>query len=403
MVTTLKETIFQELVDNVGDPDRLEEVLIRHRASKGPLYLGLAQATSLLEHRLKDVAERTVVAQQRLEGKERALTSLDDQAKKKQEELKALDQQRRQAEERASKVNDLLKEAAALRGMGFGEKELARLSSFLGDLAASQGLLPAEGLAIFFAFVDRCKDMVDFELETKRAQNAALKAKSDLERWESSARAAEAKSKLRMATIDLAESFVAKGVKEKDLTHWNTIVTKAGVAPEALAASLTKYGSLDVASQQRTTEIQRLTDESTRLNTEVTALQKQRKETVQAITVVRDQSLAAVRSLQQEALRYGELQRKAGTLEEELEVAKAILHDDVDRWRKMDPRLAHTVLVGLTVWARSQPTDARSAPPDVIADRNPGVRWTQVLASDLLYWAWEALFEGPRIKRLQGK
>ncbi|MFH1141995.1 MAG: hypothetical protein V1724_10145 [Chloroflexota bacterium] len=134
------------------------------------------------------------------------------------------------------------------------------------------------------------------------------------------------------------------------------------------------------------------------------AIQKQRQETIQAITVVRDQALAAVRSLQQESLRYGELQRQAGTLEEELGVARAILHDDVERWKQMNPRVAQTLLVGLTLWARNQPAYRKPTPPEVVATRNPGVsRWTQVLASDLLYWAWVAYFEEPRMKALQGR
>jgi len=50
---TLKERITQELLESIGDPAGLEEVLKRNSRSKGPLYLGLAQATTEIYERLE--------------------------------------------------------------------------------------------------------------------------------------------------------------------------------------------------------------------------------------------------------------------------------------------------------------------------------------------------------------
>ena len=44
-MATLTETIAEELLDSLDDPDGIERVMTQHRGSKGPLYGGLARAT----------------------------------------------------------------------------------------------------------------------------------------------------------------------------------------------------------------------------------------------------------------------------------------------------------------------------------------------------------------------
>lgn len=46
---TLKDTIIRELLESVDDPADPREVLNRYAKSKWALYLGLAEATNLLE------------------------------------------------------------------------------------------------------------------------------------------------------------------------------------------------------------------------------------------------------------------------------------------------------------------------------------------------------------------
>ena len=54
---TKKKTITNELLDAVGDPSGLEEIFRHHRGSKGPFYLGLADATTQLQQRLRQTGE----------------------------------------------------------------------------------------------------------------------------------------------------------------------------------------------------------------------------------------------------------------------------------------------------------------------------------------------------------
>ena len=57
-MATLTETIANELLDALDDPDGLERVMTQHRGSKGPLYGGLARATMWLHQHVHELNNR---------------------------------------------------------------------------------------------------------------------------------------------------------------------------------------------------------------------------------------------------------------------------------------------------------------------------------------------------------
>ena len=57
-MATLTETIAEELLDSLDDPDGIERVMIQHRGSKGPLYGGLARATMWLYKHVQELNNR---------------------------------------------------------------------------------------------------------------------------------------------------------------------------------------------------------------------------------------------------------------------------------------------------------------------------------------------------------
>ena len=55
---TLTRTIFDELLDSVGEPGGLAEILRKRSRSKGPLYAALSDATTELTHQLERQGDR---------------------------------------------------------------------------------------------------------------------------------------------------------------------------------------------------------------------------------------------------------------------------------------------------------------------------------------------------------
>ena len=85
-MTTLKETVRRELLDNADDPARLEQVFAERSRSKGPFYLGLADATATLSQQFRLLAAASSETEDRK-------IELDDQ-------VGALSEQQRELEER---------------------------------------------------------------------------------------------------------------------------------------------------------------------------------------------------------------------------------------------------------------------------------------------------------------
>ena len=50
---SLQELITQDLLDAAGDPVALHRVFDRHKASKGPMYAALGEATANLQDRVQ--------------------------------------------------------------------------------------------------------------------------------------------------------------------------------------------------------------------------------------------------------------------------------------------------------------------------------------------------------------
>ena len=202
---TLKERISQELLDSIGDPVVLEEVLKRHSRSKGPLYLGLAQATTELCERLAFAFSEIGDAEEQRQSLAAQLEALSKQKQGLQMAVQELTEQIDAGESRLEESRGLLDRADELADSGFGEAELQRLIELLAELAAAEGASLREGINQFFATVAGHKKAFSLDLVTKRAEVKLALAKAEVERWEAEARSREAKTKARVSAIDVVE------------------------------------------------------------------------------------------------------------------------------------------------------------------------------------------------------
>ena len=76
---TLKQTITQELLDAVDDQGGLEDVFRRYSHSKGPFYLGLAEATFQLELRFNEAVQQAFEAKSQKQDRQEQRDSLKEQ------------------------------------------------------------------------------------------------------------------------------------------------------------------------------------------------------------------------------------------------------------------------------------------------------------------------------------
>ena len=292
---TLKETITKELLAAVDDPIRVGEVFRRHSGSKGPLYSGLAEATHQLQQRLEDMLDETAETEAHRQHLQEGVTTLEDERHDLEERVQSLEEQRHEAETKLADVQGVLDRADQLARRGFGEEELDRLYDLLGQVAASQGMPPEEGVAQFFRSVDRYEQVLSLELEEKRAEARAATARAEADRWEAEARRKEAESKARASAIDLVEMLLDQGVKADDLPHWSKVLQQAGVTAEQLADSLDQFGSIETLAYTRQARADELQVEVSTLESQLQALTEEREHIQVAIRAVKDEGLKQVK------------------------------------------------------------------------------------------------------------
>ena len=139
---TLRETIAQELLGAIDDPGELDAIFQRYNRSKGPLYLGLADATSELIDRYETLAQESGdldVDKSHLSGQ---VAALHDQEIELQEAVQTLASEVQAAERTLEERRAILDRLDQLERSGFGADELSRLSEILAQVSAEQGATP---------------------------------------------------------------------------------------------------------------------------------------------------------------------------------------------------------------------------------------------------------------------
>ena len=410
---TLKQTITEELLDSVDDPVGLEEVFRQRSRSKGPFYMGLAEATSELRRRLETARKQTAAAEALRDSLDREVETLAEQRRILEEQVQTLAQRVHDSESETAEVRGLLDQAKELTHWGFGEAELSRLRELLAQVAATQGAPPEEGVSQFFQTVERYERIVSLDLEARRAESRAATAQGDAARWESEAKGAETRSKARIEAINLMGELLAQGVKGDDLSNWGRILGQVGVNPERLSKYLDQYASIEALAQTRQERADELQIESSGLESQVTALSQERDNLATAIQAVQDQGLRQIKrasnhvtkmmdSLVQEAAEVGRLRAEASDLGVWVEAARLLRSGIPDNWRRLPPEIIqHFLLVALR-WVQVEGRDPQVPPPESVAKGSSLLKHIPVKLSQILLWALVGLIQEDR-KPLAGR
>jgi chromosome segregation ATPase len=365
-MTTITETITQELINAVENPAEIEKVIHDRSKSKGPFYMALAQATALMTDNLKAISGKCQSidkeyseAREKMKTAEREAGELSKQLATKNEDLESLDEKMK--EEKA-----LLDQANQLRELGFGRDELGKLYEILAQIAASQGAKPEESVNVFFQEVDRYEKIVSLELEAGRLSLGVEKARAEVARWQAESKAAEAQSKARKLSIDITDKLISQGVRENDIPQWTRILVKADTEPEKLATILEQFASVQKLCQERHEQVKKLEKQIKELHSQVKALNGERDEVNAAIIAIRDGALAAIdhtstktlknlNLLMDRASEYGELERQAGALKQELVLAQAF-RDGSELWAQISRKEACNLVIALIRWCQADAT-----------------------------------------------
>lgn len=414
-MTTLTETITQELLDAAADPGGLDFVFQKYGQSKGPFYNALAQATAALSEQFtslsgkcKELEREYTQRLQKIKQSEQELLHREELLLTNAEELTAV-------AEVVDKKKKLLDQAKALDGLGFGYDELSCLHNLLVQLASEHGAKPGEITALFFNQMSHYKTIASVEMEEKRATMAAKKAQAEAEYWQTQVKTAEAKAKSRKVAIDCADKLLSQGVKQDDLPHWSLILEKAGVPPENLVKGLGQFASLEKICQDRQQQKAKLEGQIKQLESQVNALNEEREKVTAAIGAVKETALAAVENTSQKTLehlaslsekiwKYEDLVRQASVLEAELALARALRSTDPGLWKGVRRQEIRDFLSGIIVWSQLdiKHNPLLPSPPQSISSSVYSYYDWRIHLKDALYWTLSGLFTEEERKVLAG-
>ena len=154
-MATLTETIAEELLDSLDDPDGIERVMTQHRGSKGPLYGGLARATMWLHHHVQELNKRAgrLKADNEILGEK--VAALAQKRGTLEREVGLLDNRVDQARDRLQDAEQLIARAEELQALGFGQTELKTMSETLAGIGSD----PTTAAATFVAAVNEYQSL----------------------------------------------------------------------------------------------------------------------------------------------------------------------------------------------------------------------------------------------------
>ncbi len=398
---TLRETITEELLNAVEHPEQLENISRTYSRSKGPYYAALLDATNQLQEQLDELLEEISDAIEQKAELGKQVSNLQEKENGLAEEVLVGEERLNEGNARLAEVQVLLNHAVDLERRGFGEEELSRLYEILGEVAASQGALPEEGVAQFFETVERYEQVVSLDLEARRAEARAAQVESEAERWETEAATRMAQSQARISVIDLVEDLLGKGIKGDDFIIWAAIIEKAGVSVEELAESLEAYGDVQALAAAREVRSEEIQTEITGLEAQVLALAQERDATHQAIIAVNDKALKQVKaaeeqarqhvdSLVRDATNYSYLKKEAEELGGLIGDAQ-LLRAGPESWKQLPRELVQHLLMVALSWAEVEGHDLQVALPAKLQRGSLLPSRTRLRLSELLLWVLTGL------------
>ena len=399
---TLKETIVRELLESVDDPTGPQDVLNRYSKSKGPLYIGLAEATNVLERRVSVARAESTQFESRRDELQEALEAKNLERQELEEKIQSLGNQIEQTEDRLDEVGGLLNRAKDLRRVGFGEEQLDGLQELLSKIAVEHGVSTEEAVEQFFQKMRGYERMVGLDLETKRSENNAALAKAEAARWESERRSKETLSKARIESVDLVEHLLDQGVKADDLPLWSTMLQRTGMSAAEFTEVLETFGTVEKLVQSRRNEANEIKAKVSESKSEVKALGQERNNLQAAIRVVGEESLEEIKEMSsqiklamaflfEEATRVGRLQFEAAELGESINAARILKSGDRNSWIQLPVDLIEHYLLVIVTWAQGEGHDIMVPIPEVIGKNKFLIRSTSLHLSQILYWGFSGI------------
>ncbi|MFC1924551.1 hypothetical protein ACFLXA_04235 [Chloroflexota bacterium] len=158
-----------------------------------------------------------------------------------------------------------------------------------------------------------------------------------------------------------------------------------------------KYTSLEVLCRERSQQAEKLRKQNKTEESRLQSFKREENQLKASIASIQDNALQNMEEVGQKACQhlatllarakeYGELERQAAQLQQQLALARAFMSREREHWAEVSRPMVQQLVYGLIWWALSGDHNRRVVAPSFVVERVPGIRWIEISLVDLMFW-----------------
>jgi len=247
---SLTDEIYRELLDGLENNLDWQQFMVKHSASKGPLYNAIGRFFTEVGPKIVALNEEKSRVQSELDQAGLTMDSLNQRKKEAQSNIASLEDKKIILNEQVwiletelAEKSELAKCLAEIERLGFNTERLSQLQQTLKEIGMKHGLKGQEAVGKFFNALKDYESVLGAELQLKGFQTQMETKKLESENWQAKEEALKRKHDDLKEAIEAVHALRTRGIKPSQIIIWHRILSRFQTVEE-FDQSLAQYGDV---------------------------------------------------------------------------------------------------------------------------------------------------------------
>jgi len=279
---SLTDEIYRELSDGLENNLDWQQFMVKHSASKGPLYNAIGRFFTEVGPKIAALKEEGSRVQSELDQTGLTLDSLDRKIKEAESNITSLEDRKNilngqveTLEAELAKKSESAKHLAELERLGFNIERLNLLRDTLRQTGAKHGFKSKEAVSKFFGDLKDYDLVLEAEVQLKGLQTQIETKKLEAENWQAKEEALKREYYNLKEAIEAVHTFFNKGIKLRQIIAWHQTLTRFQTV-EQFDQCLAQYGNITKLLNARKEETESYELKLAKAQSQVETLEKER-------------------------------------------------------------------------------------------------------------------------------
>jgi len=304
---SLTDEIYRELSGGLENNLDWQQFMVKHSASKGPLYNAIGRFFTEVGPKIAALKEEESRVQSELDQAGLRLDSLDQREKEAESNISSLEDrenilngQVETLEAELAKKSKFAKHLAELEKLGFNIERLNLLRDTLRQTGANHGLNSKETVSKFFGYLKDYDLVLEAEVQLKGLRTQIETKKLEAENWQAKEEALKRKHNDLKEAIEAVGALRAKNIKVSQIVAWQQILTRFQTVEE-FDQCLAQYGDITKLLNVRKEETESYELKLAKAQSQVETLEKERARIEGAIDALKEAGVKELKVMTGEA------------------------------------------------------------------------------------------------------